>query len=123
VFTCLGTNNITLGQSVTDNVTVIGLCDGFPVPTGPVTFQVSFNGGDWVTYDIQMLDCHGMATSTWYTPMCAGHYEFRAVYSCDCNYQESSSCPLSEQLCVDRAPSTTTTDLGTNCNIPIPTVG
>ena len=123
VFTCLGTNNITLGQSVTDNVTVIGLCDGFPVPTGPVTFQVSFNGGDWVTYDIQMLDCHGMATSTWYTPMCAGHYEFRAVYSCDCNYQESSSCPLSEPLCVDRAPSTTTTDLGTNCNISIPTVG
>jgi hypothetical protein len=111
-YTCLGTDTIVLGQSVKDNVTVVGLGCGFPVPTGPVEFQVSLNNGSWTTYYNGALDCHGQATSCWYTPMCAGHYEFRVIYSCDSNYLESTSCPHSEQLCVEKAPSQTTTDLG-----------
>jgi hypothetical protein len=110
-YTCMGTDQIVLGQSVTDNVTVIGVGEGFPIPTGPVSFQVSFNGGEWVEYSNGMLDSHGKAVSGVYTPLAAGHYEFRVVYSCDSNYLESTSGLNSEPLTVEKAPSTTTTDL------------
>jgi hypothetical protein len=110
-YTSLGTDKIVLGQSVRDNVTVVGL-SGFVVPTGPVEFQVSLNNGTWNTYSYGTLDCNGQAISGWYTPLCTGHYEFRVVYSCDSNYLESTSCAHSEPLSVDKAQSTTTTDLG-----------
>jgi len=109
--TDLGVRHITLGQSVTDNVTVSGL-DGFVVPTVSVTFKYSYEGGDWVVYDQDVQLVNGVATSTFVMPLAAGHYEFRAVYSGDSNYLGSKSCYGSEPLCVGRAGSTTTTDLG-----------
>ncbi len=111
-YTSLGTDKIVLGQSVKDNVTVVGLGCGFPIPTGPVEFQVSLDNGTWSTYSYGTLDSHGQAVSCWYTPMCTGHYEFRVTYSCDSNYLESTSCVHSEPLSVEKAQSTTTTDLG-----------
>ena len=108
---CGECRNITLGQSVTDNATVTGLGDGFPAPTGTVDFQVSYEGGCWVTYDhcVPLVDCQ--AVSSWYTPLVTGHYDFRAVYSGDCNYQCSVSGNCSEPLCVHPACSTTATML------------
>ncbi len=108
----LGVTIITLGQSVTDNATVTGLGDGFPMPTGTVDFQVSFNGGAWATYDAGVVLVNGEATSTWYKPMAAGNYTFRAIYSGDSNYLGSQSGDGDEPLEVLRAPSDTTTDLG-----------
>jgi hypothetical protein len=110
--TCLGAKIIFLGGSVTDNVTVTGLCDGSPFPTGTVEFQVSFNGGSWMTYDTGVVLANGSATSTWYMPHIAGDYNFRAIYSGDSNYSGSCSLSRSESLHVGKAQSTTTTDLG-----------
>jgi hypothetical protein len=100
---------IELGESVTDNATVQGLGVGFPGPTGTVNFQVSYMGGIWTTYDGNVTLSNGMAMSTWYTPMAAGHYNFRAMYSGDCNYYGSKSRNCEEPLCVHACPSNTTT--------------
>jgi hypothetical protein len=97
---------------VTDNATVTGLGDGFPMPTGTIDFQVSFNGGAWTTYDAGVVLVNGVATSTWYMPTAAGNYTFRAIYSGDSNYLGSQSGDGDEPLEVLRAPSDTTTDLG-----------
>ena len=48
-----------------------------------------------------------------YTPHAAGNYLFQAVYSGDANYNPSQSMLCSEPLCVERAPSYTSTCLGT----------
>ena len=114
-------DEIVLGQSVRDNATVTGL-DGFPVPSGTVDFQVSFNGGAWTTYDAGVALMDGSAISTWYTPHAAGNYTFQAVFSGDSNYLESHSNPLSEPLHVEKAPSNTTTDLGICQPVVVPTL-
>ena len=119
--TILGVDEIVLGQSVRDNATVTGL-DGFPVPSGTVDFQVSFNGGAWTTYDAGVALMDGSAISTWYTPHAAGNYTFQAVFSGDSNYLESHSNPLSEPLHVEKAPSNTTTDLGICQPVVVPTL-
>ncbi len=103
--------NIVLGQSVTDNATVIGLGGDYPVPTGTVDFQVRYEGGPWVTFDHGVVLVNGNARSDWYTPMAVGHYNFRALYSGDSNYQPSQSGDDEEPLCVSPAPTTTTTML------------
>ena len=105
---------IILGQSVTDNATVTGLGDGFPMPTGTVDFQVSFEGGAWMTYDADVILVDGSAISTWYTPMVTGNYFFRAMYSGDDNYLPSQSGECEEPLCVAPASSTTVTLLSSD---------
>jgi hypothetical protein len=113
-YTCLGTEEIKLGQSVTDNATVVGLGGLFPVPSGFVDFQVKFLDGNntWWTFSAHVALNGGMATSAFYMPLAAGHYEFQAIYGGDVNYFGSQSCPRSEKLCVDQTCSRTSTDLG-----------
>ena len=108
-YTSLGTDTIVLGQSVRDNVTVLGVGPCFPTPTGPVSFQVSYNGGEWVEYSQAMLNCNGQAIGGFYMPLVAGNYEFRVVYTCDSNYLECCSVEGTEPLLVDPAPSHTAT--------------
>jgi len=85
--TQLSENTINLGESVTDKVTVTG---AYGTPTGTVIFQVKFNGGSWVIFDVKNL-VNGMATSIPYTPLLAGQYYFRAIYCGDNNYNGSQS--------------------------------
>ena len=101
--TVLGTSSIILGQSVYDNATVMGLGGSFPMPTGMVDFQVSFNGGAWETYHADVVLVNGKATSTWYMPMVTGDYDFRAIYSGDSNYLGSQSADGDEPLIVNEA--------------------
>jgi hypothetical protein len=101
---------IVLGQSVTDNATVTGLGFPFAGPTGTVDFQVSYNNSNvWTSYDAGVVLVNGNATSTWYTPMATGHYNFRAIYSGDANYHSSQSGIAEEPLCVFPACTTTFT--------------
>jgi len=121
VVTMLSQSNITLGMNVTDTATVSGLGGSFPVPTGTVTFQVSFMNGTWTTYDANVTLVNGTAVSTVYIPMAAGDYMFRAVYSGDSNYLGAISGNANEALIVLRAGSTTTTNLGVcvpQCDCP-----
>jgi uncharacterized protein (DUF2141 family) len=117
--TSLSAGQITFGESVTDMASVSGMV-GFPVPTGSVDFQVSFNNGTWMTFDANVTLVNGTAISTEYTPMAAGHYEFRAIYSGSASYLGSMSPVGAEPLCVKKAPSQTTTDLGVAGVIPEP---
>jgi hypothetical protein len=104
VITELSTSSITLGHSITDKVTVTGLGNGFPAPTGTADFQVSTNNGvTWAKFGATKNLVSGSATSDSYTPMAAGTYYFRAVYSGDSNYASKTS-TNEEKLTVSVAP-------------------
>jgi len=118
--TCLSDSDICLGQCVFDTAFVCA--DSGLVPTGTVDFQVRICGGDWCTYDAGVVLCDGVAVSCHYTPHCAGQYEFRAIYNGDVGFLPSQSGCHCEPLCVERAPSQTTTDLGVCCHIPVPVI-
>lgn len=109
--TLLSDDSITLGESVTDTATVIGLSGSSPIPTGTVTFEVSTDGG--TTFDefgtVKDLDVNGSATSDSYTPAAAGTYYFRAVYGGATYYAGSQSGDTEEPLTVNLLPATTTT--------------
>jgi len=113
VNTLLSDSSITLGDSVTDSVTVVGLGGSYPWPTGTVDFEVSFNGGAWTVYDddvaLTQSGSDGVATSAAYTPLAAGSYRFRAVYSGDGNYLGAQSGDEEEPLTVGKATPTVTT--------------
>jgi len=109
VNTLLSETTITLGQSITDKATVTGLGGSFPVPTGTVDFYVMKSGGSWNLFSTKTLDATGKATSDSYTPMSAGTYYFKAVYSGDSNYLGAESDPATEVLVVNKAPTTTVT--------------
>lgn len=98
--TLLSDNIISLGDSVTDDVTVSG---GSGTPTGTVIFQVSTNGGLTFTAfgAIKTLDGSGNATSDSYTPTSLGTAYFRAIYSGDSVYNPSQSGDASEPLLVE----------------------
>ena len=100
--TCLGIENMSLGRSITDNVTVTGLvtgsCGGSQFSTGTVEFQVRLNCGDWMAFDAGVVLVDGSARSEWYTPLAAGDYSFRAIYSGDGPYLGLNSCSLDEPL-------------------------
>lgn len=109
--TALSTNIIIPGDSITDTVTVTGLPHPpYPLPTGTVIFQVKFDEGGWVTYDNESL-VDGTATSIEYTPLLAGQYWFRALYSGDNNYKDSQSPDDNEPLMVTKHDTTTRTQL------------
>ena len=95
--------SITLGQSVSDTATVIGLGGSFPVSTGSVYFQVQFGSGSWSTFSTKTLNSAGQATSDAYTPSAAVSYLFRAIYSGDSNYLGSQSDDTAEPLTVGLA--------------------
>jgi hypothetical protein len=104
----LSSTTVTLGGSVTDTATVSGL-SGI-VPTGPVYFYVSTNGGStWTLFDTETLNYAGTATSISYTPLTSSatgaSYGFYADYSCDNNYLDSTS-PYTS-LMVNQPSSTT----------------
>jgi hypothetical protein len=100
--------SITLGDSVYVSATVPPT--GRFAPTGGcITFQVSYECGSFVTFDIQPLET---ATSVAYTPLAAGHYEFQAVFSGDRDYLGSTSPEGYGPLDVAPASSGTSTDLG-----------
>ncbi len=108
VLTLLDANNVTLGDSITDFGQVIALNGALPLPTGTIAFQVSYNGGPFVTYDTEVL-VGGSATSIAYQPLAAGHYEFLAVYGGDSLFSGSTSINGSEPLDVQKAPTFTFT--------------
>jgi hypothetical protein len=114
VTTLLSSVNVTLGQSVTDSVTVTGLGGDYPVPTGNVTFQVSTDGGyNWTTFGANKTLSGSSATSDSYTPIAASgdsvSYFFRANYLGDSNYTLKQSNDTAEPLTVGKAtPSVST---------------
>jgi len=80
----LSSTNITLGQSLRSNVTVMGPGGKFPLPTGPIQFMNNYTG-IWVTFDVENLT-GGVATSSFFTPNQTGTSFFRAAYGGDGNY-------------------------------------
>jgi hypothetical protein len=93
VITSLSSRIVTLGESVTESVTVAGL-EGYPVPSGTVAFQVSSDGGSsWATIGSKALDGSGSAASDLYTPFSAGAWEFKVIYLGDNYYQSVESFP------------------------------
>ena len=112
VITHLSYSDIGLGMNVTDMVTVFGIGGDFPVPTGSVDFQVSFMNGTWMTFDANVPLVNGTAMSSVYMPTAPGNYTFRAVYSGDVNYLGATSGAENEALIVEKAMSTTVTNLG-----------
>ncbi len=133
VKTTLSDNTITLGDSVTDSVTVTGVLG--IVPTGTVDFKVSYGGGAFQTWTGSTgiaLNGSGTATSPAYAPLAAGNYRFQAFYSGDSNYLAASSDPddADEALSVERVqkPATTVlqvvvTDTVTIASLPSPFPG
>jgi hypothetical protein len=112
VGTQLSATSITLGQSVTDTVTVTGLGNGFPGPTGTVDFQVSKDGGaTWTKFGGTMTLSGGSATSDSYAPLAAGTYYFKAVYGGDGNYNSVASGDTAECLTVGPAAPSVGTQL------------
>jgi hypothetical protein len=106
-----GTMKITLGQSVTDNVTVTGL-SGYPIPQGTVTFNVYNGAGVLVWTNMQTLN-GGTAVSGVFTPMAAGQYYFEAIFApSDANYTGVTDARGNEPLCVGPATPTISTSLG-----------
>jgi hypothetical protein len=81
---------ISLGTSITASVTVSGVA-GF-TPTGTVTFQNSSDGGlTWSTFGAVKTLVSGSATSDSCTPRAPrSNYQFRAVYSGDGSYINST---------------------------------
>jgi len=106
--TLLSDDNITLGENVTDTVTVTGLPSPYAMPTGTVTFQVKFDAGSWENYDTKSLSS-GTATSIEYVPLAAGQYWFRAIYPGDDNYLGSQSADNAEPLIVKQLQQITRT--------------
>jgi len=107
--------NLTLGESVNDDAVVDGLGEGFPDPTGEVTFYWCSlgvvpceSGGDQIG-DPVALDENGLASSDPVTPLLAGAYCFRADYAGDGNYSASSDNRSNECFNVGKASSNTTT--------------
>ncbi len=92
--TCLSSDSITLGNSVTDTAYVTSGA------TGQVMFEVSTDGCTFLQYGALKTISGGSAVSDVYTPSAAGTYYFKAVYLGDNNYCGSQSCSCSEQLTV-----------------------
>jgi hypothetical protein len=113
VKTDLSFKTITLGDSVTDSVTVTSKYSTSLVPGGQITFEVSQgNTSSFKPYgEIQTLDGQAKAVSSDYTPAAAGTYYFRASYSGDANFKEGQSCSGDEPLVVKKFGPTTTTTL------------
>ncbi len=110
VTTLLSESTITLGDSVTDTVTVTGLPSPFPGPSGTVQFEVSADGGaTWTLFSTKTLDANGQATSDSYMPLAAGSYLFRALYLGDSNYNAAQSADDAEPLAVQPFTPTVTT--------------
>jgi len=114
---CFGkTPTITLGQSVTDTATVTGADPAATVgPTLNVDFQW-YDGSNWITYSTKPLTPSSVITiakaiSDPFTPTAVGSYLFRAVYSGDDNYNESSSADTAEPLKVCKVPTDARTQL------------
>jgi uncharacterized repeat protein (TIGR01451 family) len=105
--------SVPFGESVADAVVVAGLGDGFPTPTGTVSFFVCGPGASDCAADgtslgsAELVD--GQAASAGFTPMAAGTYCFRGEYSGDANYQPSSDGGSNECFVVTRALSHTST--------------
>ncbi len=109
----LSQSTISLGQSVTQNVTVEGLGATFPVPLGSVTFEVKIGTGSWTAYDTKNLTAsgsNGVATSIQYTASASGSHYFRALYLGDDNYMAAQSGD-------DAAPLTVNLGLGSLTNV------
>ncbi|MBN1678456.1 MAG: Ig-like domain repeat protein [Candidatus Thermoplasmatota archaeon] len=109
VTTLLSSSSITLGESVTDTAYVTGLMAPFPMPTGDVQFQVKIGEGAWTDIGSLVPLVGGEATSGSYTPLSAGQYWFRAIYSGDLNYYGAQSGDEEEPLSVDKATPEVTT--------------
>jgi uncharacterized repeat protein (TIGR01451 family) len=113
--------SIVLGGSITDTANLSGaLGDGFPAPTGTVTFFVCGPGvsectsGGSKVGEVKTLS-GGSAGSDSFTPTQTGRYCFRAVYSGDGNYQGSSDGSSTECFTVIGLPNlaiTKTADTG-----------
>ena len=110
--------SITLGESVYDVATVTGLPDPLiDEPTGNVAFEYQYrlSPGDpwpeaWTGISTNGLSS-GTATSDDLKPGEAGYYRFRAHYTGASNFNESYSGLETELLVVDKANSTTETQL------------
>jgi hypothetical protein len=73
----------TTGTSLSLSVTVSG---GGATPSGTAAFQANINSGGWNTIGSPIsLNIGGFASTT-FTPLVAGNYQFRVVYSGDINY-------------------------------------
>jgi large repetitive protein len=99
----LSKDAIYIGESLNNTVTVPGLGEGFPAPTGLIDFQVLVGSSQWTTYDTQALIVqgpNGSATSAGYMPMTVDSYAFRAVYLGDANYLAAHSDDGSEWLTI-----------------------
>ena len=80
-----GATNI--GTSLSLSITVSG---GGSTPSGTASFQVNINSGGWNTVgSLVSLNSSGFASTT-YTPLSAGTYQFRVVYSGDSNYKSGT---------------------------------
>ena len=98
--TCLSSDCITLGKSVTD---VAFVTKG---ATGQVRFEVSTDGINFVQFgNVKTLSggCTNKAQSDRYTPTAVGTYYFRAVYLGDGHYLGSQSGNNDEILTVKKA--------------------
>jgi len=109
VMTLLSDDSITLGDTVYDTVTVLGLGGSFPTPTGDVQFYVKVDAGAWTTLGSTVALVNGQAMSAEYTPFAAGSYWFMATYSGDSNYVGASSGETDEPLEVGPAAPVVTT--------------
>ena len=111
--------DLTLGDSVTDTAVVSGNATGGS-PTGHVDFFVCgpsatdcTSGGTPLGSDVSLTagaNDTSSADSDSYTPSAPGTYCFRAVYSGDTNYAESSDGSSTECFTVTKAPSSTVTN-------------
>jgi hypothetical protein len=80
-----GSTNV--GTSLSLSVTVSG---GGVTPSGIASFQVNINGSGWNTIGSSVfLDSSGFASTT-YTPLSAGSFQFRVVYSGDSKYNSDA---------------------------------
>jgi hypothetical protein len=81
-------------------------------PTGWITFQVSKPGSfGWAKYGQSVALSNGSALSASHMPMSAGVFYFRALYGGDKYHTPSRSGYRAEKFTVNKADSTTTTQL------------
>jgi hypothetical protein len=113
VTTLLSQTVLTWGSSVTDSALVTGLEGQFPVPTGSVTFWVSYDTVNWFQFGGTVSLVDGSAGSASYlpasfAPALYGIDYFKAVYSGDSNYVGGESGVTEEPLIVNSmTPGTT----------------